>query len=104
MKISMKTPLIALTLPVALAFAGTAAADQLRIPVGQQAADKQHLEKPRNGQTKQQVQETFGEPSKQNGAVGDPPISSWEYADYIVYFEYNRVLHTVLKGTARPVE
>ena len=101
----MKTPIIALGLFAAgTSLCGVASADELRIPVGQQAADKQHLEKPRNGQTKQQVQETFGNPDKQNSAVGDPPISSWEYADYIVYFEYDRVLHAVLKSTARPIK
>jgi len=30
-------------------------------------------------------------------AVGDPPISRWEYADFTVYFEYDRVVHAVLK-------
>ncbi|UTW45902.1 hypothetical protein KFE80_03055 [bacterium SCSIO 12696] len=82
-------------------FVGAANADEVQIPVGQQAPEKQSLEKPRNGETKQQVQDKFGEPQKQNGPVGDPPISSWEYADYVVYFEHNRVLHAVLKGSAK---
>ncbi|MCV6604965.1 MAG: hypothetical protein OIF34_06650 [Porticoccaceae bacterium] len=82
---------------------GPVAADEVRIPVGQQGAEKQAMEKPRNGQTKEQVQDKFGEPLKQNGPVGDPPISSWEYSDYVVYFEHNRVLHAVLKSSARVV-
>ncbi|MDM3869910.1 hypothetical protein QSV34_00940 [Porticoccus sp. W117] len=84
-------------------FCSTASADEVRIPVGQQGAEKQNIEKPRNGQTKQQVQDKFGEPQKQNGPVGDPPISSWEYSDYVVYFEHDRVLHAVLKGSAKAV-
>ncbi|MGS2723333.1 hypothetical protein ACVBEJ_06275 [Porticoccus sp. GXU_MW_L64] len=85
-------------------FSATASADELRVPVGKQAADKQGMEKPRNGETKQQVQDKYGNPDKQNGPVGDPPISSWEYSDYVVYFEYDRVLHAVLKGSAKPVQ
>ena len=78
--------------------ASTAAiADELVIPVGQQMPEKQALQRPANGLTQTQVEERFGEPESKTASVGEPPISSWEYPDYIVYFEYNRVLHSVLK-------
>jgi hypothetical protein len=73
------------------------AADEVVIPVGQQAAEKQSIERPRNGITKDQVQQQFGDPLEWKDPVGEPPISSWEYQGFVVYFEYDRVLHSVLK-------
>ncbi len=72
-------------------------AEEIKLPVGQQAAAKQTLERPSRGMSPQQVEARYGAPLTRHGAVGTPPISSWEYADYLVYFEYNHVLHTVLK-------
>lgn len=72
-------------------------ADELIIPVGQQAAEKQSLERPIQGVTKDSVQAKYGDPQEWSDPVGDPPISSWEYQDFIVYFEHDRVLHSVLK-------
>lgn len=53
--------------------------------------------RPRRGMTMDKVQATWGMPAAKGGAVGDPPISRWEYADFIVYFEYARVIHAVRK-------
>jgi hypothetical protein len=52
---------------------------------------------PQRGQEMTAVSEDFGSPVNRNEAVGEPPISSWEYADYVVFFENDRVLHTVAK-------
>lgn len=84
--------------------ASATTADELRIPVGSQASDKTDLAKPRQGTSKADVERQFGEPIEWTDAVGEPPISSWEYPDYIIYFEHDLVLHTVLKTTARPIE
>ncbi len=86
-----------------LLFTGNSLADELRIPVGQQAPEKQGLEKPKQGITKAQVESKFGEPLEWTDPVGDPPISSWEYQNYVVFFEFDRVLHSVLKSNGRPV-
>jgi hypothetical protein len=51
---------------------------------------------PQNGQTQAEVEARFGSPVNKEGPVGDPPISHWTYADWSVYFEYDRVLFTVL--------
>lgn len=75
-------------------------AETIVIPVGQQAAEKQVLERPRRGSSKEQVKAHFGDPVSTTPAVGEPPISSWEYPDFTVYFEYNHVLHSVLKRTS----
>lgn len=74
-------------------------AENIVIPVGQQAADKQAINRPLLGTNKDQVRERFGDPKDWVDPVGVPPISSWEYQDFIVYFEYNQVLHSVLKRT-----
>jgi hypothetical protein len=54
------------------------------------------MDLPENGQTKSDIESKFGSPQQRNGAVGDPPISSWDYGTYSVYFEYDRVLFSVL--------
>ncbi len=74
-----------------------ASAEEVKLPVGQQAAEKQALARPTQGMNKDQVEARFGSPMTLHGAVGDPPISAWEYSDFVVYFERDLVLHTVLK-------
>jgi len=54
------------------------------------------MELPKNGQSKTGIESIFGEPNEKRSAVGDPPISSWKYDTYSVYFEYDLVLSTVL--------
>lgn len=80
-------------IPVSMtAFAGTAAAPEAAVP-----------SHPTRGMTMAQVLKRFGQPEKKMApaprtAQGPlkPPIVRWVYADYIVYFERNRVIHTVL--------
>lgn len=52
---------------------------------------------PASGSTQQSVEATYGSPISKKAAVGEPPISSWEYAGFIVFFEYDRVVHAVKK-------
>ncbi|OUS13439.1 hypothetical protein A9Q89_02980 [Gammaproteobacteria bacterium 53_120_T64] len=84
--------------------AQVAFAEVIKVPVGAQAGDKQHLALPRNGQSRDSVEIQFGAPEAMNSAIGEPPISSWQYRDYIVYFEYDHVLHTVLKHKAKNLD
>lgn len=60
-----------------------------------------HPDMPERGTTKNQVREDLGAPGKKVPPVGDPPISSWIYDEFIVYFEHNRVLHSVIPGGRR---
>ena len=53
--------------------------------------------KPTRGMTQDRVRREFGEPSSTDAPVGDPPISRWEYAGFVVFFEYDRVIHAVSK-------
>ena len=55
-----------------------------------------HLSVPVNGLTMDQVIQKFGEPANRYSAVGDPPIARWVYENFTVYFEYQRVIHSVI--------
>ncbi len=54
-------------------------------------------ERPSRGMTMERVESTFGQPQARRGAVGDPPITRWEYPDFIVYFEHRQVIHAVAR-------
>jgi hypothetical protein len=53
---------------------------------------------PIRGMNMDNVEHIFGTPVQKYDAVGKPPITRWDYPDYVVYFEYNMVLHTVMKN------
>jgi hypothetical protein len=53
--------------------------------------------KPTRGMTQERVQANFGAPQSTTAAIGDPPISRWVYADFVVFFEYDKVIHSVTK-------
>jgi hypothetical protein len=53
--------------------------------------------RPTRGMTQASVESKYGSPVNKRAAVGDPPISSWEYNNMVVYFEYDRVIHAVMK-------
>ena len=50
---------------------------------------------PARGQSMAQVERQFGAPTERFAPVGQPPITRWVYADKIVYFEYDHVVHAV---------
>lgn len=72
-----------------------AAGDVLQIPLSQQGDSK--LPRPGKGMSKTEVEALFGAPQHSQGPVGTPPITRWQYAAYTVIFEYDHVVHTVLK-------
>ena len=51
---------------------------------------------PTRGMTMDQVADKFGAPASKVPAVGTPPISRWEYPGFIVYFEHEHVIHSVV--------
>lgn len=73
------------------------AADVLLIDEVRQS---ERMQLPVNGQTKADVKVEYGAPAKQYAAVGDPPITRWDYDKYSVYFEYDLVLFSVLEPGA----
>ncbi len=53
--------------------------------------------RPTRGMSMDRVEARFGTPVNRMAAVGEPPISRWEYPDFTVYFEYQFVIHAVQK-------
>ena len=53
------------------------------------------VEGPKRGSTMEDVQAQMGPPQSTSGPVGDPPITVWHYPKFNVYFEYDKVLHSV---------
>jgi hypothetical protein len=81
---------------IALLFAamGTASADTLRMDgASAMSADG----RPSRGMTQASVESKYGSPASVKAPVGDPPITRWEYQDFVVFFEYDKVIHAVLK-------
>ncbi|MDO6746153.1 hypothetical protein [Gilvimarinus sp. 1_MG-2023] len=75
-------------------------ADVVEIPIGQQT-EQAELKTPTTGQTKDTVEQAFGEPEYKSGPTGEPAIYRWEYSDFVVYFEDNWVIHSVVKFTPK---
>ncbi len=53
-------------------------------------------ERPNRGMSMNTVESKWGQPEAKHGAVGEPPISRWEYPGFVVYFEYSHVIHAVV--------
>jgi hypothetical protein len=73
-----------------------ALAEDLRMPVGNQA-DRSQQSMPRTGMTQASVRASWGQPESVEGPVGQPPVSQWHYGKFVVYFESDKVIHSVLK-------
>ena len=76
-------------------------AETIKIPVGQQSSQYQQLQRPTLGMHTTHVEKLWGEPLSLHKPKGSPPISRWEYEQFIVYFESSHVIHTVLKHQRR---
>ena len=50
---------------------------------------------PDRGLTMAAVEKRYGAPSDRLAAIGKPPITRWVYPSFVVYFEYNLVIHSV---------
>jgi hypothetical protein len=94
----------ALPLLLAMGFAATfqAQADNLLI---KRVQHEQSMNLPKRGMTMKQVEAKYGAPlRKLDPRGGDTPkhpvIHRWVYAGYIVYFERNYVIHSVLNTPA----
>jgi hypothetical protein len=78
---------------IGLAGAPSLPAQNLDLPAASPAAAQPTT--PARGASKAQVEKQFGEPTQRVAAVGNPPISSWVYPGFTVYFEYDHVIHSV---------
>jgi hypothetical protein len=87
-------------LAIALLFAAvpTAGADELII----EKLEAAKVQMPSRGMTMERVQDRFGAPQSRVAPVGDPPITRWEYPDFVVIFEHRHVVHSVERRDRPP--
>jgi hypothetical protein len=86
----------ALTILAALLFAASSYADTLLldgIDVAKQTANS----RPKSGTSMAAVESAYGSPAQRRPAIGEPPITRWDYPAFSVYFEYDRVIHAVAR-------
>jgi hypothetical protein len=77
---------------------GLAGAETIAVDSGI-AVKESDVATPARGMTMDQVATKFGAPVTKVPAVGKPPISRWEYPGFIVYFEANYVIHSVVANS-----
>ena len=82
-----------LLLALGLAGSGAASGDTLLVESAQSGSA---VVRPAHGMVMEQVLQQYGEPQQRLGPVGEPPISHWVYGDFIVYFEHQHVIHSVI--------
>ena len=95
---TMKMSVVALALGLAApTFAETLAVD------GQLAVKPVGVETPQRGSSMAVVEQKFGAPANKTGPVGssakNPPITKWFYPNFVVVFENDKVIHTVVVGS-----
>jgi len=90
------TQMIRLFALIALGFAATANADTLLLE-GISMDSSTASQRPRRGMSMENVEARFGQPTSRVAAVGEPPITRWEYPGFIVYFEHDLVLHAAVR-------
>lgn len=83
-----------LVLGALLAGLSAAHADTLSMDGMQTRSD---VDRPTRGMTQNSVEARYGSPVDKIAPVGEPPIARWEYPEFVVYFEYDRVIHAVIK-------
>ncbi|MEH6564558.1 MAG: phosphodiesterase [Halopseudomonas sp.] len=77
-------------------------ADTLAIPVGEQTSSSTPTSSlPQRGASQDTVARGWGEPVKRHAAVGQPPITRWDYNGFSVYFEYSHVIDSVRQHTPK---
>jgi hypothetical protein len=77
---------------------GLAGAETIAVDNGI-AVKESDVATPTRGMTMDQVTTKFGAPVTKVPAVGTPPISRWEYPGFVVYFEADHVIHSVVANS-----
>lgn len=57
--------------------------------------------RPTTGMSGETVIDNFGIPESTSSSIGEPPITHWNYPDFTVYFEYDRVIWSVVHQVAK---
>jgi hypothetical protein len=91
----LKVAALASGLTALTALCATAGAETIAVDNGI-AVKESDVVTPKRGMTMDQVSSKFGAPTAKVPAVGKPPISRWEYPGFVVYFENDYVIHSVV--------
>ena len=94
----MSKTLFALAAIILLAAAPSARADVLII----EKLEAAQAETPARGATMERVRQIYGAPNGVSGPVGEPPITRWDYDGFVVVFEHDRVIHSVVRHGQPP--
>jgi hypothetical protein len=86
-------PIVRTLLLLALGASQPALAETLSTETGDPTAA---ADRPTRGASMAAIEGRFGAPTTRHSAVGEPPITRWDYPQFSVYFEHDRVLHAVL--------
>ena len=90
-----RTFVVALSLTVALALPGWAVLADTLLIENVDSARPTATERPARGSSMSRVEARFGAPASRSGPIGQPPITRWEYPGFVVFFEYDHVVHSV---------
>jgi hypothetical protein len=83
-----------LLVPALALVAAVASAQNLDMATGDPAVTVP--ERPARGSSMSVVESRFGAPATRHAAVGAPPITRWDYPQFSVFFEHDKVLHAVV--------
>lgn len=97
---TIKIAIILFTLP-AFTLGVIAQAESVKVPVTQQGATELKASLPKTGVSKANVKAQLGDPITIRGPFGEPPITTWTYSEFTVYFEYDHVIHAVINVKKR---
>ncbi len=81
-----------------LAHTGLARAE-LVVDDGKVAVAPANLPQPARGAPMKVVEKQFGVPTTRHPTVGKPPITRWDYTNFSVFFEGDRVIDSVATGS-----
>ncbi len=96
-------PRVSITLAVVLAFTlglGQAArADEVALPAGAatETPAAAPVATPARGVSMSKVENQYGQPTERHAAIGNPPITRWDYPGFSVFFEREHVIHSVVR-------
>jgi hypothetical protein len=90
MKIHALVTLLCLTGACGLAHAALVVEEDGKVAVAPAA-----IPQPSRGALMRTVEKEFGAPATKHPTVGKPPITRWDYANFSVFFEGDRVIDTV---------
>jgi hypothetical protein len=79
----------------ACALTGTAVAETIAVNDKVEVMPSQ-VDRPKRGTTMAEVEKHFGAPANRHPTVGAPPITRWDYNNFAVFFEGDRVIDAVV--------